>query len=285
MPAPISIRPMEARDVRGVQDATVETFQDLEARFGEPVTPPPPFEQATVRVRHLLATDPGGAWVAEHEGTIAGCAMALVREAIWGLSLLVVRPALQSAGIGRALLDRARAYGDGARGRLILASRDVRALRAYVRLGLDLHPAALAVGTPRPLDVPGGVRPAEPGDRPWMDAVGRELRGASHGDDLDAFVRADAGVTVVPERGYAVARGGALKLLAARDEDAARTLLRDHLARANGEATVEWLTSHQQWAIRECLDAGLRLDTAYGAVMTAGELGAMSPYLPSGAYL
>jgi len=36
---------------------------------------------------------------------------------------------------------------------------------------------------------------------------------------------------------------------------------------------------------RECIAAGLRLDTAYGAVMTAGELGAMSPYLPSGAYL
>jgi hypothetical protein len=80
-------------------------------------------------------------------------------------------------------------------------------------------------------------------------------------------------------------RGGALKLLAARDEDAARTLLRAHLAGVRGEATVEWLTSHQQWAIRECIDAGLRLDTAYGAVLTAGELGSMSPYLPSGAYL
>jgi GNAT superfamily N-acetyltransferase len=285
MPTSVSIRPMEARDVRGVQDATVETFKDLEERFGEPVTPPPPFEQAAVRLRHLLATDPGGAWVAERDGTIVGCALALVRERIWGLSLLVVRPALQSAGVGRELLDRARAYGDGARGLLILASRDVRALRAYVRLGLDLHPAALAIGTPRPLPIPSGARPAAPGDRPWMDAVGRELRGAAHGDDLDAFVRAHAAVTVVPERGYAVSRGGALKLLAARDEDAARTLLRDHLARAGGEATVEWLTSHQQWAIRECLDAGLHLDTAYGAVMTAGELGTMSPYLPSGAYL
>jgi GNAT superfamily N-acetyltransferase len=285
MSAPVSIRPMEERDVAGVQAATVATFRDLEERFGEPVSPAPPFEQAAVRLRHLLATDPGGAWVAERDGTIAGCALALVREGIWGLSLLVVRPELQSAGVGRRLLARARAYGDGARGLLILASRDVRALRAYVRLGLDLHPAGLAVGMPRRLDAPVGVRRAEPEDRPWMDAVGRELRGAAHGEDLDAFVRAGASVIVVPGRGYAVVRGGALKLLAARDEDAARTLLRAHLAGVRGEATVEWLTSHQQWAIRECIDAGLRLDTAYGAVLTAGELGSMSPYLPSGAYL
>jgi len=276
---------MEERDVAGVQDASVATFQDLEERFFEPLSPPPPFEQAAVRLRHLLATDPGGAWVAEHEGTIAGCALALVREGLWGLSLLVVKPELQSAGIGRELLARARAYGDGARGQLILASRDVRALRAYVNLGLDLHPAALAIGTPRPLEMPVGVRPLQPGDRAWMDEIGRELRGAAHGDDIDAFMRADAFVTVMPGRGYAVARGGALKLLAARDEDAARTLLRAHLAGLRGEATVEWLTSHQQWAVRECLDAGLRLDTAYGAVLAAGELGTMSPYLPSGAYL
>jgi hypothetical protein len=241
---------------------------------------------AAVRLRHLLATDPGGAWVAERDGGVAGCALALLREGIWGLSLLVVRPELQSAGVGRELLARATAYGEGARGRLILASRDARALRAYVRLGLDLHPAAIATGTPRGVDPPAGIRPAAPDDRPWIDAVGRTVRGAAHGDDLDAFAAADATVSVLPERGYAVSRGGSLKLLAATDEQAARALLRAHLAAVAGsEATVEWLTSSQQWAIRECLDAGLTLDSAGGAVLTGGELGAMVPYLPSGAYL
>ena len=70
------------------------------------------------------------------------------------------------------------------------------------------------------------------------------------------------------------------------DEEAARLLLRAHLAVAGGvKATVEWLTSAQQWAIRECLAAGLERDTAHGAVLLAGELGPLRPYLPSGAYL
>ena len=40
------------------------------------------------RLRHLLATDPGGSWVAEDEQGIAGLAQALRREDVWGLSLL-----------------------------------------------------------------------------------------------------------------------------------------------------------------------------------------------------
>jgi GNAT superfamily N-acetyltransferase len=286
MPAPVSIRPMEERDVAGVHAASIAAFRDVDERFGDPASPEPPLEQAAVRLRHLLATDPGGAWVADRGGAVAGCALALVRERVWGLSLLVVRPEEQSAGIGRELLARSHAYGDGARGRIVLSSRDVRALRSYVGLGLDLHPAARAAGTPRALAVAGGVRAFGPGDRAWVDAVGRAVRGAAHGGDLDAFAAAGATVSVLPDRGYAVSRGGSLKLLAARDEDAARTLLRTHLAAAAGtEATVEWLTAHQQWAMRECLDAGLDLDSAGGAVLTAGELGPMVPYLPSGAYL
>jgi GNAT superfamily N-acetyltransferase len=286
MPASASIRPMTEADLHGMHTVSMASFRDLSRRLREPPEPQSPFDIYAVRARHLLGTDPGGAWVAERDGEIVGCALALVREGVWGLSLLVVDPSMQSEGIGHALLERARAHGDGARGLIVLASRDPRALRAYVRLGLDLHPAGIATGTPRAAAMPEEVRAAQPGDRPWVDAVGRAVRGAAHGDDLDAFAAAGATVSVLPERGYAVARGPALKLLAATDEDAARTLLRAHLAASSGqEVTVEWLTSAQQWAVRECLDAGLALDTAHGAVLTAGELGPMAPYLPSGAYL
>ena len=72
-----------------------------------------------------------------------------MREGVWGLSLLVVRPDAQSSGVGRELLDRAYEYGDGARGWIVLASRDARALRSYARLGLALHPAVAARGRPR----------------------------------------------------------------------------------------------------------------------------------------
>jgi GNAT superfamily N-acetyltransferase len=281
-----AVRPMRDEDVLAVHEISVVTFRDLDERMGEHPGPPGTPAQAAVRLRRLLATDPGGAWVAEHDGEVVGCALAILREGIWGLSLLVVLPEHQSGGIGRELLARARAYGDGARGWIVLSSRDARAVRSYLRLGLDLHPAAIAVGRPRDVPQPEGVRAMEPGDRKWVDAVGRTVRGAAHGGDLDACAEAESTLVVVPERGYAVWRDGALRLLAALDPAAARELLRAHLrAAGRREATVEWLTGHQQWAIRECLAAGMRIDPAGGAVCTGGELGTMSPYLPSGAYL
>jgi GNAT superfamily N-acetyltransferase len=281
-----AIRPMRDDDVRAVHEISVITVRDLDERMGDHPGPPGSFEQAAVRLRRLLATDPGGAWVAEREGQVAGCALSIRREGLWGLSLLVVRPEHQSAGLGRELLARAWAYAAGARGSLILASRDTRAVRAYLRLGLDLHPAAIASGRPRGVPAPEGVRPLEPGDREWVDAVGRTVRGAPHGGDLDAAREAGSTAVVVPERGYALWRDGSLRLLAALDVDAARRLLRAHLhAARRGEAWVEWLTARQQWAIRECLRAGLRIDPAGGALFSGGELGTMWPYLPNGAYL
>ena len=91
---------------------------------------------------------------------------------------------------------------------------------------------------------------------------------------------------MLPERGYAVVRDGAVRQLAARDDDGAATLLRACLAAAGArDASVEWITSAQSWAIAPCLEAGLELRMDIGAVFLAGDVGPFSPYLPSGAYL
>src|SRR4051812_40356578 len=116
-------------------------FADLSVRMGEPEEPAGPIEASRVRVARCLATDPGGSWVAERDGEVVGCALAIVREGVWGLSLLVVRPDAQSGGAGRELLARAFDHGRDARGWIVLASRDPRALRSYSRLGLTPHPA------------------------------------------------------------------------------------------------------------------------------------------------
>jgi GNAT superfamily N-acetyltransferase len=283
---PVRIRPMERSDVHRVDAVSSAAFADLNDRVGAYPGPSSDPSASAVRVGHLLATDPGGAWVAEGEdGALCGVALALVREGVWGLSLLVVLPDVQSQGVGRELLARAWAYGEGrAHGFVILASRDQRALRSYVRLGLDLHPALNAAGRPRGVSAPAGVRPWQEGDRAWADEVGRAVRGGAHGDDIGALLAAGATASVLPERGYAVSKGGAVRLLAAADEEAARTLLQAQLAAAADGIFVDWLTSAQQWAIRACIDAGLALDIS-GAVLTGGELGPMRPYLPSGAYL
>ena len=73
---------------------------------------------------------------------MVGAALALEREGLWGLSLLVVSPALQSQGVGRALLERTLEYaGGGERGAVILASPD-HAGAARLRAG-RLHRASL----------------------------------------------------------------------------------------------------------------------------------------------
>ena len=83
-------------------------------------------------------------------------------------------------------------------------------------------------------------------------------------------------------------RGAQVRLLAAFDDDGARTLLRGALARVaelGRTAHVEFLTVRQQWAIDVCLEARLDLQADCGCVFTAGDVGPFSPYLPSGAYL
>jgi GNAT superfamily N-acetyltransferase len=278
---------MREADIPAVHELAGETFADLDRRMGEEPRPPRDPAPAYVRFRHLLRTDPGGAWVAEREdGALAGCAVALVREGIWGLSQLVVRPREQSAGLGRALLRRAHEYGGTtARGRIVVASSDPRALRSYVRLGLTPHPCLHAEGVPQAVSGPPGVRPGTLADLPLTEAVDRRVRGAAHGHDIAALLDAHLTLLVAPERGYAVTGADELRLLAAVDAAAGRDLLLAVLARADGARfAVRWLTGAQDWAVRTCVEAGLELSVG-GAVCLAGDIGPFRPYLPSGSYL
>ena len=112
-----TIRPMRREDDLAVHEVSVITFADLTERLHEPPPPPPRLMPAIVRIQQLLERDPGGAWVAEEDGGVVGAALALDREGLWGLSLLVVLPEHQSSGIGRALLERSLEYaGGGERG-------------------------------------------------------------------------------------------------------------------------------------------------------------------------
>jgi GNAT superfamily N-acetyltransferase len=116
-----SVRPLERGDIDAVHRISVAAFDALMRRFGEPPEPPSPVSAARVRINRLLETDPGGGWIGERDGDVVGCSIGILREGVWGLSLLVVRPDAQSSGVGRELLARAWAYGDGARGWIVVA--------------------------------------------------------------------------------------------------------------------------------------------------------------------
>jgi GNAT superfamily N-acetyltransferase len=285
--APAELRPMRDADVEPTRALMLAAFGDLARRMHEPDSPPGPPEQAHGRIRHLLATDPEGAWVStDAQGRLTGAALAIMREGLWGLSLLVVQPDAQSSGIGSALLRRALDYGADARGAVILASPDPRALRAYARAGFALHPTVRAVGVPRDLPPAPAVRPFRDEDHALAAAVGRAVRGAAHGADIDAMARTGSELLVLPERGFAARRAGQVVTIAALDDAAAAELLRALLARvpAGATAEVDWLSSSQQWAIDVAIAARLELRPA-GAVLLRGETGPLRPYIPSGAYL
>jgi GNAT superfamily N-acetyltransferase len=278
---------MHDADVPGVNELMVAAFADLGRRLHEPPVPPGDPEAGYVRLRRILATDPGGCWVSEDgDDRLTGAALALVRDGIWGLSLLVVRPDLQSTGIGSALLGRTLEYGAGARGAIILGSPDSRAMRAYARAGFALHPTVYATGAPQRMIGCADVRPFSPADHAMAAAVDRAVRGAPHGADLDALAAAGCELLALPERGYAAHRNGEVKTIAAFDDEAAGALLRTVLARIpdGAEAEVSWLTSAQQWAIDVAVAARLTLRPG-GAVFLRGELGTFRPYIPGGAYL
>lgn len=248
---------------------------------------PPEMERAgRRRIAHLIQTDPGGAWAAERDGQLTGAALALVREGLWGLSLLAVDPESQSDGVGRALLERALAYSDAAGPGLIVASSDARALRSYGRAGFALRPCFNASGRVERRELP-----AAPGVRELIDSdlaagVDRRVRGAAHGADLEQALSAGARMLVVPGRGYAVVWNDNVYVLAALDEASARALLVTALADApDGERfKVNFVTAEQGWAIEVALAARLDLEP-HGALCVRGHPGPLAPYLPSGAYL
>ena len=286
---PVSYRTMREDDIPAVHEVMLAAFGDLDRRLGEDYEGPTPrLEQSRIRFGRTIATDPGGNWVAERDGRIAGSAVAILRDGVWGLSMFVVDPAAQGAGVGRGLLARATGYGDGARGRIVLSSRDPRAITAYVRLGLDMHPSVCALGMPRGVRASTHVREGGPADIPVTETIDRAVRGAAHADDVLALLAGGSVLLLLEDRAYALLLGGQVRLVAATDDAAAAEVLRGALARAGAageKAVVEWITARQGWAARTCLDAGLELSTSAGPVFTGGDVGPFAPYLPNGAYL
>ena len=281
---------MTEGDRSAVMDTMRASFRALGEALGEPGYDPTPreVEWGIYRVGHLIRTDPGGSWVAEADGAVVGAALGLVREGVWGLSLLIVDPAHQEVGLGRALLDAALDHGRDCRGWIILASSDPRALRLYASSGFDLRPAVGASGVPDKgaLPDPGDVRPGTDADHELCHRVSRAVRGAAHGPDIEALRATDGQLMVDPGRGFVVHRSGTPKLLAALDEESATRLAAAALRAApeGSEVEIQPLTAGQDWAVRVALAARLRL-RPWGPVFTRGELGPLAPYLPNGSYL
>jgi predicted N-acetyltransferase YhbS len=285
VPAAAEIRPMRPDDVAAAEAVARTVLWEGHPAAADPET----VERGVRRVAHLQRTDPGGAWVAEAGRQIVGMVLALVREGIWGLSLFAVAIDHQSRGIGRELLEAAFGHGADARGHLILSSESPAAMRRYARLGLELRPCVAAAGIVDRTRLPAGDGVVDAGADgiPVADAIGRAVRGAGHGVDLEIAV-GDPGtrLLLVDDRAFALVRRERVSLVAGLDDPAATRALNAALAATppGASVSVDFLTAGQDWAVRACLDAGLALSPE-GPFFTGGDLGPMRPYIPSGAYL
>ena len=277
------IRPLLPEDVDSAHGVTFAALSDLRVRMGEP-----PMEltddlrqRGPARIAHLQRTDPDSAWVAEVDGEVVGLSLALVREGMWFLSLLMIRPGLQGKGLGKQLLDAALTTSTDRS--WIMSTVDPAAVRRYQRAGFQLHPCYHAEGTPDRSKIPAvqGIRDYD-GDRETLDEVCRTVRGAAMGPEVDYWQAMGNRVVISPGKGFAVLRKDSPVWLAATDDATARDLLWTVLAEAPGEVEVDWLAANQQWAIDVCLDAGLTLKS--GASLALRGQPAMSPYLPCGAF-
>ncbi len=104
-----------------------------------------------------------------------------------------------------------------------------------------------------------------------IDAIDRGVRGAARAVDIVAMLEQPGSRLLLHgENGYAVAMDERIVTLGARNEESAGLVLRTMLAEAPAGETIEisWLTSAQQWAIREvvaCRDRAAAVRTRDGA--------------------
>jgi GNAT superfamily N-acetyltransferase len=286
---------MSEDDVPGAVAAFDSGFLAMQARYGMPVTGSSlqSARRRQNRTRHFLRTDPEGSWVAEVDGTIVGMSQSFVRDDYWMLSQLATMPGQQGRGVGRELLRLALSHGDPSSPGTIQCSRDPKAMALYSSFGFQLHPVVAAWGHLRP----GGVTRPPDVTRHERDevtdalldvvaAIDKKVRGSSRTVDMVAMLSEEGcRLLLHGDQAYGIAKDERLVTLGARNEESAALVLRTMLAEAPRGETIEvnWLTSSQQWAIREITASGIEL-MPHGPVMVRGMAGPPKPYIPSGGY-
>ena len=291
----MTVRPMADTDVEAAGNVQVAAFMDLDRRHGvkpRPVTDVV-WQRIHTRLRHFTVHDPDGSWVAVDDAdTVIGCALALKRDTLWGLSLLAVDPTTQSSGVGRRLLDTSLTYAADCDRAIILSSPDPRAIRSYATSGFALYPQVESAGEPDRSRIPaldGRGREGSVADVELADGIDRSVRGAPRGPD-QIRLATDTTMFVVDDasgRGYGYVRSdGEILAIAATDDATATDLLWRcfaHAAEIETPVSIIAMNAEQQWAISTSFTARLKVSPG-GPVFWRGAA-PPAAYLPSGAYL
>lgn len=292
------IRKVQPDEIDEVWRVHVAASNDLVVRGGQPAARPADTPVAS-DARAGLASDPDGYFCAVAGGRIRGMVSALVRGRVWYLSMFFVLPGEQGRGLGRALLERAVAYGEarGAEVRCTWATLDARAQARYVMAGmaprwpiyrLDGDASAMARLKAR---VGPGLQDRElPCDSGVAEKLTAEVFGHDRAGDL-AHWRSEASSSVAIERGgevvaFAYRRGERIGPAAGHDETAlVQAVAAAAAAEAGGGGRV---TLRVPGACASLLEALVSSGFQLGAptlFMASRLFGRPELYLPSGPIL
>jgi GNAT superfamily N-acetyltransferase len=284
------IRAMTPDDLAEAEPLSDEAFTPMAEPGMSTSRTPEQQAQWRARAEHLLRTDPGGCWVADRDGAMLGFATSYRRDLTWFLATYAVRPELQGAGLGRALLDAALTHSRGCLRGMLSASKDPKAFRRYRHAGFTLHPQMFLVGQVdrNAIPVVEHVREGSEADFDLLDSLDRQRRGAAHGPD-HAVLFAQNRLVVLDRpsgSGYAyIAADGKPAVVCASSRRVASTLLWEAVASApvEGELTIPHVTAANEWAVDVGLAARLTVHTA-GYLALRG-MKPPAPYLHHGALL
>jgi len=289
----ITYRPARPDELPACADVWRDSINDYTRRLNQPDVPP---ETASLLrlYAHLQSTDPERFVVATipadqagRDERVVGFAAAIMRERLWFLSMLFVRPDLQGSGVGRALLARVGPRdGEASYRSTATDSAQPIANALYASQGIVPRvPLLNLIGLPQRPDafgaLPSGVAPtafahlaggAAGGDghrqlAEAVDALDREVLGVAH--PLDHRWLRQEGRSgwlyhgpdgSVVGYGYAT-EAGRIGPVAVRDEALLAPIL-GHLSNAVTPrgAFALWLPGTADRAIVPALRAGFQLD-------------------------
>ena len=285
-----------------VRKAALEALVRENGREPEPWMP-----RAPIMHRHLLKTDPEGAWAAEMDGVLVGYAHGFVRGDVWYLAQLFVQPEVHAGGVGQGVLKRAQDYGR-ARGAHVFAvssstSRSAQAL--YMRHGMFANAINYHLRGPvEPLlrlPEPAANRKRVVDCSGWQDRMAeldREVWGAERRQEhqlyLSGVFGGDEGSFALTESGsllgygYAIEDfGGFIGPIAAREANDQLPLLRmgaSWLAEHEVTEAGAYCVSTNHAMMSAFLEAGWKIDH-WTFLLASEAFGRFDRYLPSGGML
>jgi ribosomal protein S18 acetylase RimI-like enzyme len=232
-------------------------------------------------------------WVAERDGQVIGYARSILHDGVRELTEYFVHPSSQSAGVGRELLVRAFP-ATGARHRIILASRDMRAQARYLKSGVypgfsvtgfTRKPEAVSVAT----DLTIAPVTATRDTLAIIGAIDMELLEFTRDTVHEFLLHNRQGYLYyrsaqVVGYGYVgrLARGsliGPFALLDECDVPAVLTHAETEAARRGADAITLYVPLINRVAVSHLLARGFRLDETYGLFMSDEPFGKFENYI------